>query len=38
MAKALSFTHILQTYFVKGPGKTIAIVEIDINSALAIPL
>src|SRR5436305_13879268 len=34
----LSFTHILQTDFVKEPGKTIAIVEIDITSALAIPL
>jgi hypothetical protein len=34
----LSFTHILQTDFVKEPGKTIAIVEIDITSALVIPL
>jgi hypothetical protein len=33
----LSFTHILQTDFVKEPGKTIAIVGIDIISALAIP-
>ena len=36
--KRLSFTHILQIDFVKEPGKTIAIVEIDIISALAIPL
>lgn len=36
--ESLSFTHILQTDFVKEPGKTIAIVEIDITSALAIPL
>src|SRR3989442_11480986 len=35
---SLSFTHILQIDFVKEPGKTIAIVEIDIISALAIPL
>jgi hypothetical protein len=35
---SLSFTHILQTDFVKEPGKTIAIVEIDITSALVIPL
>src|SRR5438132_7239086 len=35
---ALSFTHILQTDFMKEPGKTIAIVEIDIISALVIPL
>ena len=38
MPEGLSFTHILQTDFVKEPGKTIAIVEIDITSALAIPL
>ncbi len=38
MARSLSFTHILQIDFVKEPGKTIAIVEIDIISALAIPL
>ena len=38
LALALSFTHILQIDFVKEPGKTIAIVEIDIISALAIPL
>ncbi|SRR6266567_8115969 len=35
---SLSFTHILQTDFVKEPGKTNAIVEIDITSALAVPL
>ena len=34
----LILTHILQTDFMKEPGKTIAIVEIDITSALAIPL
>jgi hypothetical protein len=38
MSEALSFTHILQTDCMKEPGKTIAIVEIDITSALAIPL
>jgi hypothetical protein len=37
-SKELSFTHILQTDFMKEPGKTIAIVEIDITSALVIPL
>ena len=37
-ALTLSFPHILQTDFVKEPGKTIAIVEIDVISALAIPL
>jgi hypothetical protein len=36
--KALILTRILQTDFVKGPGETIAIVEIDRTSALAIPL
>src|SRR2546425_5463797 len=36
--KDLILTHILQIDFVKEPGKTIAIVEIDIISALAIPL
>ena len=35
---ALSFTHILQTDCMKEPGKTITIVEVDITSALAIPL
>ena len=35
---SLILTHILQIDFVKEPGKTIAIVEIDIISALAIPL
>src|SRR6266446_1364100 len=38
MPGRLSFTHILQIDFVKEPSKTIAIVEIDIISALAIPL